>query len=96
MVEVEDDGVGMAEGRAREVGFVSRGAGIGMRNVRERLEVLYGTAPASRCSAAPEGERVSRWRFRWRRMCWCLPIDLGARQHPLVVLLVDGDMREAQ
>ena len=57
---VEDDGVGMAEGRAREVGFVSRGAGIGMRNVRERLEVLYGNSARFEVFSRPgRGTRVT-------------------------------------
>jgi two-component system, LytTR family, sensor kinase len=60
VVEVEDDGVGMAEGRAREVGFVSRGAGIGMRNVRERLEVLYGNSALFDVFSRPgRGTRVT-------------------------------------
>src|SRR6202044_1887831 len=60
VVEVEDDGVGMAEGRAREVGFVSRGAGIGMRNVRERLEVLYGNNSRFEVFSRPgRGTRVT-------------------------------------
>jgi two-component system LytT family sensor kinase len=60
IVEVEDDGVGMAEGRAREVGFASRGAGIGMRNVRERLEVLYGTSARFEVFSRPgRGTRVT-------------------------------------
>ena len=60
VVEVEDDGVGMAEGRAREVGFVSRGAGIGMRNVRERLEVLYGNSARFEVFSRPgRGTRVT-------------------------------------
>ena len=60
VVEVEDDGVGMAEGRAREVGFVSRGAGIGMRNVRERLEVLYGNNARFEVFSRPgRGTRVT-------------------------------------
>ncbi len=46
VVEVEDDGVGMSrqpEGRTIPLPGVGRqGAGIGMQNVRERLEVLYG------------------------------------------------------
>jgi two-component system, LytTR family, sensor kinase len=41
LIEVADDGVGISAGTA---GSVRRtGAGIGMKNVRERLEVLYGT-----------------------------------------------------
>jgi two-component system, LytTR family, sensor kinase len=60
IVEVEDDGIGMPEGRAREVGFVSRGAGIGMRNVRERLEVLYGNSARFEVFSRPgRGTRVT-------------------------------------
>jgi two-component system LytT family sensor kinase len=43
VIEVEDDGVGIAPGRAHSSG-VLRGTGIGMKNVRERLQVLYGDA----------------------------------------------------
>jgi two-component system LytT family sensor kinase len=39
-VEVEDDGVGI--GVKPHSALERNGAGIGMRNVRERLEVLYG------------------------------------------------------
>jgi two-component system LytT family sensor kinase len=40
LIQVEDDGVGMGN---RPASALSRtGAGIGMKNVRERLEVLYG------------------------------------------------------
>jgi two-component system, LytTR family, sensor kinase len=42
LLEVEDDGIGMDAEREGEVG--SRGGGIGMRNVRERMEVMYGPA----------------------------------------------------
>lgn len=44
-LEVEDDGVGMAPERnlaPAAGGFVRSSTGIGMRNVRERMEVLYG------------------------------------------------------
>ena len=44
-LEVEDDGVGMAPERSLPSpvsGLVRPGTGIGMRNVRERMEVLYG------------------------------------------------------
>jgi len=40
LIEVADDGVGMGD-RPR-TGLASNGAGIGMKNVQERLEVLYG------------------------------------------------------
>ncbi len=43
VIEVEDDGVGIAPGRAHTSG-VLQGTGIGMKNVRERLQVLYGEA----------------------------------------------------
>jgi two-component system LytT family sensor kinase len=42
LIEVEDDGIGMEAEREEEVG--SGGGGIGMRNVRERMEVMYGPA----------------------------------------------------
>jgi two-component system LytT family sensor kinase len=45
LIEVEDDGVGMAperDGPSPGGGVVRRGTGIGMKNVRERMEVLYG------------------------------------------------------
>lgn len=41
MIEVEDDGIGMD---AEPVGRGGSGSGIGMRNVRERMEVMYGPA----------------------------------------------------
>jgi two-component system LytT family sensor kinase len=45
LIEVEDDGVGMAPERnnpSAVSGLVRPGTGIGMRNVRERMRVLYG------------------------------------------------------
>jgi two-component system LytT family sensor kinase len=45
VIEVEDDGVGMEPGRAMTEpvsGLVREGSGIGLRNVRERMQVLYG------------------------------------------------------
>ncbi len=47
VIEVEDDGVGMEPGAAVQApvsGLVREGSGIGMRNVRERMQVLYGDA----------------------------------------------------
>jgi two-component system LytT family sensor kinase len=45
VIEVEDDGVGIEPGGSTASpvsGLVREGSGIGMRNVRERMEVLYG------------------------------------------------------
>jgi len=42
LIEVEDDGVGIAPGRPHSSGVLHQGTGIGMSNVRERLEVLFG------------------------------------------------------
>jgi len=52
VVEVEDDGVGMSPERAPGSGISRRGTGIGMRNVRERMQMLYGVG------AAESGARV--------------------------------------
>jgi two-component system LytT family sensor kinase len=41
IIEVEDDGVGMAAKQPAD-GQNTRGAGIGMANISERLQVLYG------------------------------------------------------
>ena len=47
VIEIEDDGVGVEPGgpvAAPLSGLVREGSGIGMRNVRERMQVLYGDA----------------------------------------------------
>jgi two-component system, LytTR family, sensor kinase len=60
IVEVEDDGVGMADDRSRDIGYSSRGNGIGMRNVRERLEMLYGNGARFEVISRPgRGTRVT-------------------------------------
>ena len=57
LVEVEDDGVGMAPerpvGGARGEQIVRPGTGIGMRNVRERLQVLYGESAEVEIESRP-------------------------------------------
>jgi two-component system LytT family sensor kinase len=59
VIEVEDDGVGIAPGRAHSSG-VLQGTGIGMRNVRERLEVLYGDAALFDVTSRPgRGTKVT-------------------------------------
>ena len=56
-IEVEDDGVGMPESAPEEP---PRGAGIGVSNVRERLEVLYSQNYAMTIESQPgQGTRVS-------------------------------------
>jgi two-component system LytT family sensor kinase len=45
VIEVEDDGVGVEPGRSVTEpvsGLVREGSGIGLSNVRERMQVLYG------------------------------------------------------
>ncbi len=60
-IEVEDDGVGMGESARTPGGAVVRkGTGIGMKNVRERLEVLYGEAARFDVMSRPgRGTRVT-------------------------------------
>jgi two-component system, LytTR family, sensor kinase len=63
MVEVEDDGVGMApehDAASPVSGLVRPGTGIGMRNVRERMQVLYGTLAAVEINSRPgRGTKVT-------------------------------------
>jgi two-component system, LytTR family, sensor kinase len=63
MVEVEDDGVGMGPERndASPVsGLVRPSTGIGVRNVRERMEVLYGDLATVEINSRPgRGTKVT-------------------------------------
>jgi len=62
MIEIEDDGVGVEPGHdvtAPVSGLVREGTGIGMKNVRERMEVLYGDdATVEMVSRPGRGTRV--------------------------------------
>ncbi len=59
-IEIEDDGVGMTELRTPSGGVARQGNGIGMKNVRERLEVLYGDAAHFEVTSRPgRGTRVT-------------------------------------
>jgi two-component system LytT family sensor kinase len=59
IIEIEDDGVGIAPGRPRSSG-VLRGTGIGMKNVRERMEVLFGDAALFDVTSRPgRGTKVT-------------------------------------
>ena len=64
VVDIEDDGVGIMPARAQAVGSVTAesrsGNGIGMKNVRERLEVLYGGEARFEVESRPgRGTRVT-------------------------------------
>ncbi|HSY36435.1 MAG TPA: histidine kinase [Acidobacteriaceae bacterium] len=63
LLEIEDDGVGIEPGgptTAPDSGLVREGSGIGMRNVRERIQVLYGgEANVEIISRPGRGTRVS-------------------------------------
>jgi len=63
VLEVEDDGVGMAPESnlpSPLSGLVRPGTGIGMKNVRERLEVLYGNAAQMEVVSRPgRGTRIT-------------------------------------
>jgi two-component system LytT family sensor kinase len=63
MVEVEDDGVGMApehDNASLVSGLVRPGTGIGVRNVRERMGVLYGELASVEINSRPgRGTRVT-------------------------------------
>jgi two-component system, LytTR family, sensor kinase len=54
VVEVEDDGVGIAEGAS------SAGTGIGMANVRERLNVLYNDLARVEIESTPRSGTIIR------------------------------------
>jgi two-component system, LytTR family, sensor kinase len=59
IIEIEDDGVGIAPGRSHTSG-VLRGTGIGMKNVRERLQVLFGDAALFDITSRPgRGTKVT-------------------------------------
>jgi len=60
LLEVEDDGVGMEPGRAASGEIQRPGTGIGMRNVMERMEVLYGDAAEVEIESRPgRGTKVT-------------------------------------
>jgi two-component system LytT family sensor kinase len=60
LVEVEDDGVGMAPGRQQSGEIKRPGTGIGMQNVRERMQVLYGDAAEVEIESRPgRGTKVT-------------------------------------
>ena len=63
LLEIEDDGVGIEPGEPTQAplsGLLREGSGIGMRNVRERIQVLYGDEAHVEVVSRPgRGTRVS-------------------------------------
>ena len=59
LIEVEDDGIGV-DSETEVRGAAREGSGIGMRNVRERMEVLYGSeAEVEMVSRPGRGTKVT-------------------------------------
>jgi len=82
LLEVEDDGVGIEPGgpvAAPVSGLVREGSGIGMKNVRERLHVLYGDeAQVEMVSRPGRGTRVRLVMpvtSREERAWWARPVE---------------------
>ncbi len=69
LIEVEDDGVGMEPGRPSAGRLVRPGTGIGMRNVRERMQVLYGDAARVEIESRPG---------RGTKVVLTMPVMVGA------------------
>lgn len=60
LIEVEDDGVGIEPGRPSAGNILRPGTGIGMKNVRERMEVLYGAGAEVAMESRPgRGTKVT-------------------------------------
>lgn len=62
VIEVEDNGLGMTGERLEQVfsGTDPRGSGIGLRNVSERLRVIYGDAAGLELTSEPGRGTVAR------------------------------------
>jgi two-component system LytT family sensor kinase len=83
IVEVEDDGVGIAPGRAHSSG-VLQGTGIGMKNVRERLEVLYGGAALFDVTSRPG---------RGTKVTLAFPAHMPDADHPAAKVALTAESR---
>jgi two-component sensor histidine kinase len=70
ILAVEDDGVGLASAKTN-VGFVSGGTGIGLANLRERLQALYGARQKLELAPRPTGGVVVRVEIPWRTRASC-------------------------
>jgi len=83
LLEIEDDGVGMEPGGATSSpvsGLVREGSGIGMRNVRERLHVLYGDEADVQIVSRPG---------RGTRVCLFMPLASREESDELLTMLAE-------
>jgi two-component system LytT family sensor kinase len=83
IVEVEDDGVGIAPGRTHSSG-VLLGTGFGMKNVRERLEVLYGDAALFDITSRPG---------RGTKVTLAFPAHMPDADHPATKIALTAESR---
>ena len=83
IIEVEDDGVGIAPGRTHSSG-VLQGTGIGMKNVLERLQVLYGDAALFDISSRPG---------RGTKVTLAFPAQFPDADHPAARAALMGEPR---
>jgi two-component system, LytTR family, sensor kinase len=83
IIEVEDDGVGIAPGRTHSSG-VLLGTGIGMKNVLERLQVLYGDAALFDVSSRPG---------RGTKVTLSFPAEIPGADHPATLRTLAADPR---
>jgi two-component system LytT family sensor kinase len=60
IIEVEDNGLGMTDERLDQVFHGADGSGIGLRNVGERLRVIYGDLAGLRLTSEPGRGTVAR------------------------------------
>ncbi|WEK55052.1 MAG: sensor histidine kinase [Candidatus Cohnella colombiensis] len=58
MIEIKDNGIGMTEDRIQEIMNGAPISGIGLKNVNERLKIIYG-APFAMNLISPPGEGLS-------------------------------------
>jgi two-component system LytT family sensor kinase len=97
LIEVEDDGVGMSIERNRlsgEESMVRQGSGIGMKNVRERMEVQYGSPASVEINSRPgRGTKVTLRMPVLEARTWS---ESGRQVLEAAVSAVDDVMRRAR
>jgi two-component system LytT family sensor kinase len=97
VIEIEDDGVGMSIERNEVSGaekMVRQGSGIGMKNVRERMEVQYGSHASVEVNSRPgRGTKVTLRMPVLEAQSWS---QSGRHVLEVAVSAVDDVMRRAK